>query len=87
MLGKLLKYDFKWISKFMSVHFVVLFILSIAVRIVESMEQTLLLVIIDKIVSAMFFGCIASIIITCVMRIWSRFITNIYSFFIFILSY
>ena len=78
MLGKLLKYDFKWISKFMSVHFVVLFILSIAVRIVESMEQTLLLVIIDKIVSAMFFGCIASIIITCVMRIWSRFITNIY---------
>ena len=78
MLGKLFKYDFKWINKVMYIYFIILFILSIAVKIVESLEQTFLIVIIDKIVSAMFIGCIVSIIITCVMRIWSRFITNIY---------
>ena len=78
MLGKLLKYDFKWINKVMYVYFIILFILSIAVKVVENMEQTFLLVIIDKIVSAMFIGCVVSIIITCVMRIWSRFITSIY---------
>lgn len=78
MLGKLLKYDFKWINKVLCVHFIILFILSIAVRIVESMEQTLLLVVIDKIVSAMFISCVISIIITCTMRIWSRFINNVY---------
>lgn len=78
MLGKLLKYDFKWINKVMYVHFIILFILSIVVKFVESVEQTILLVIIDKIVSAMFIGCIVSIIITCVMRIWSKFIASVY---------
>lgn len=78
MLGKLLKHDFKWINRVMPVDFLILFILSIVVKIVESMEQTFLLVIIDKIVSAMFIGGVVSIIITCVMRIWSRFTTNVY---------
>ena len=78
MLGKLFKYDFKWINKVLCVHFIVLVLLSIGVKIVESMEQTLILVIIDKILSSMFIGCIVSIVITCVMRIWSRFITNVY---------
>ena len=78
MLGKLVKYDFKWINKVMYVYFVVLFITSIAVKVVESMEQTFILLIVDKIVSAMFIGCVVSIIITCVMRVWSRFIKSIY---------
>lgn len=78
MLGKLLKYDFKWINKTMYVYFIILFILSIAVKIVESMEQTLILVIIDKTLSSMFISCIVSIVITCVLRIWGRFIKTVY---------
>ena len=78
MLGRLLKYDFKWINKVLCVHFIILFILSIVVKVIEGMEQNFLLVIIDKIFSGMFIGCIASTIITCVMRIWSRFINNVY---------
>lgn len=78
MLGKLFKYDFKWINKAMYVYYIVLFILSIVVKFVESLNQTFLIVIIDKIVSSMFIGCIASIIVTCSMRVWVRFITNVY---------
>ena len=78
MLMKLMKYDFKWINKVMCIYFIILPIISIAVKIVESVEQNLLLLIIDKILSAMFIGCVVSIIITCIMRVWSRFINNIY---------
>ena len=78
MLGKLFKYDFKWINKTMYVYYAILFILSIAVKVVESMKQDLLLLVIDKIVSAMFIGCVVSIIITCIMRIWTRFINSAY---------
>ena len=78
MLGKLLKYDFKWINKIMYIYFIILFVISIAVRIVEGMKQDLLLLVIDKILSAMFISCVVSIMITCVMRIWSRFVNGIY---------
>lgn len=78
MLNKLIKYDFKWINKTMHVYFIVLFIISVAVKVVESLDQTLLIVIVDKIVSGMFISCIISLVITCFMRIWGRFISNIY---------
>ena len=78
MLGKLLKHDFKWINKIMYIYFIILFIITIPLKIVESIKQDLLLVIIDKILSIMFIVCIVSIIITCIMRIWSRFIKNVY---------
>lgn len=78
MLSKLIKYDFKWINKVMYIYFIILFILSIAVKIVESIHQSFILVIIDKIVSGMFISCIFSIIITLALRIWSRFINNVF---------
>ena len=78
MLSKLIKYDFKWINKIMYIYFAIMFIITIAVKIIESFEQTLLIVIVDKIVSGMFISCIISIIITCFMRIWGRFIQNVY---------
>ena len=62
----------------MYVYYIVLLLISIAVKIVESIDQTILIVIIDKILSAMFIGCSISILITCVMRTWHRFINNIY---------
>ena len=51
MLGKLIKYDFKWINKVMYIYFAILFIITISVKIIESLEQTLLMVIVDKILS------------------------------------
>ena len=78
MLNKLIKYDFKWINKVMYIYFIIMFLITIAVKIIESLEQTLFLVIVDKIASGMFIGCAISIIITCIMRIWSRFIQNVY---------
>ena len=78
MLGKLIKYDFKWINKIMYVYFIIMFIVTIAVKIVESIDKTLFLVIVDKILSGAFISIAISMSITCIMRIWSRFITNIY---------
>ena len=78
MLGKLFKYDYKWINKIMYVYYIIIFIITISVKIIESLEQTILMVIVDKILSGMFIGCSISIIITTIMRVWSRYISNIY---------
>ena len=81
MLGKLFKYDFKWINRVMPIYYILLIIISIATKIVEYLlnnDGSLLLVIVDKILVAMFIGCSVSIMITCIMRIWVRFINNIY---------
>ena len=78
MLSKLFKYDFKWITKITYAYFVVLALVSIALKIVESVEQSFLLVIVDKALVSMFIGCSVSIMITCGMRIWARIIRNVY---------
>lgn len=78
MLNKLIKYDFKWINKVMVVYFIVMLTLTFTVKIVESLEQTFLIVVLDKIVSGMFISCGISIMITCLMRIWGRFANNFY---------
>ena len=78
MLGKLFKYDFKWMSKVTYVYILILIVISIALKIVESVDQTFLLVILDKILVSMFISCIVSILLTSSIRIWVRFINNFY---------
>jgi len=78
MLGKLLKYDLKWINKVMYIYFSILFLITIAVKIIESFEQTFLMLIVDKIISGMFIACSISIVINWILRSWARFIQNIY---------
>lgn len=78
MLGKLFKYDFKWINKIMIVYYIIAIVLAILTRFVESIEQNLLIVIIDKILVATLISCFASIAVTSIMRIWVRFKNNIY---------
>ena len=48
MLKRLFKYDFKWINKVMIIYYIILLVISILTKIVESMDQTFLLLIIDK---------------------------------------
>ena len=78
MLNKLFKYDFKWITKVTYVYVLILIVISIALKIVESVDQTFLLVILDKMLVSMFIGCIVSILLTTTLRVWVRFINNFY---------
>ena len=81
MLGKLVKYDFKWINKVMLIYYTIALILTIATKFVENIlntQQTMMIVIIDKILVGMLISCFFSIIVTCIMRIWTRFSKNTY---------
>lgn len=78
MLKKLLKYDLKWCFKPLIVFYILAIFFSIMTRAVESVEQTLILLIIDKICSGVVIAMIVNIVINCFMRNWVRFIRNIY---------
>lgn len=78
MLKKLLKYDLKWCYKPLIVFYILAIFFSIIVRIVESFEQSLILLIIDKICCGIVIAMMINILINCFMRNWARFIRNIY---------
>lgn len=78
MLKKLLKYDLKWCYKPLLVFYILAIFFSIIVRIVESLDQSLVLLIIDKICCGIVIAMIINILINCFMRNWARFVRNIY---------
>ena len=78
MLGKLLKYDLKWCFKPLVVFYILAIIFSIITRIIESVDQTLILLIMDKICSGVVIAMLINILINCLMRNWVRFERNIY---------
>ncbi len=79
MLGKLFKYDFKWIiNKSMIVYFAITIIVTLITKFVETLEMTAIVTIIDKILVGILILCFFSTFITCLIRIWVRFNSNIY---------
>ncbi|HIS87569.1 MAG TPA: hypothetical protein IAB49_05515 [Candidatus Caccenecus avistercoris] len=78
MLGKLLKYDLKWCFKPLVVFYILAIIFSIITRMIESVDQTLILLIMDKICSGVVIAMLINILINCLMRNWVRFERNIY---------
>lgn len=78
MLKKLLKYDLKWCFKPLFVFYALAIFFSIIVRIVESFDQSLIVLIIDKICCGIVIAMIINILINCFMRNWARFVRNIY---------
>ncbi len=78
MLKKLLKYDLKWCYKPLIVFYILAIFFSIITRAVESVHQTLILLIIDKICSGIVIAMLINILINCFMRNWARFIKNVY---------
>ena len=78
MLKKLLKYDLKWCFKPLIVFYILSIFFAIMVRIVESFEQSLIILIIDKICCGVLIAMIINILINCFMRNWARFVKNIY---------
>lgn len=78
MLKKLLKYDLEWCYKPLLVFYILAIFFSIIVRIVEGLEQSLIVLIIDKICCGVVIAMIVNILINCFMRNWARFVRNIY---------
>ena len=78
MLKKLLKYDLQWCYKPLLVFYILALFFSIIVRIVGSFEQSLIVLIIDKICCGIIIAMIVNILINCFMRNWARFVRNIY---------
>ena len=78
MLKKLLKYDLKLRFKPLVVFYILAIFFAIITRCVESMEQSLVVVIIDKICSGTLIAMLINIVINCFIINWVRFITNIY---------
>lgn len=78
MLKKILKYDLKWCYKPLAIFYILAIFFACLVRIVENLEQSVIVLIIDKICCGVLIAMIASILINCFMRNWARFVRNIY---------
>lgn len=78
MLGKLLKYDLKWIYKVVAVFYVLAFIFSVIGRGLNSIENSLVFSITAQIAFGFAISMMASSLINCIMRIWARFVRNLY---------
>ena len=78
MLGKLLKYDLKWIYKLVIVFYILAFIFSLFSRMFLSIGDSILWSILSKISSGIAISMLVSSIINTLMRSWVRFVRNIY---------
>lgn len=78
MLGKLLKYDLKWVYKVVAVFYILALIFAILTRIFFSIKNSLLFNIIGQIVNGAMISMLISSLINCLMRSWVRFIHNVY---------
>ncbi len=78
MLKKLMKYDLKWCFKPLVVFYILALFFSIITRFIESLDKTLMVVIIDKICSGIVIAMLINILINCFMRNWVRVIRNVY---------
>ena len=78
MLGKLLKYDLKWIMKAIVIFYILGILFAVLTRIFLGIENSLLFTIFGKITNGAMISMIVSSIINCLMRSWVRFINNIY---------
>ena len=78
MLGKLLKYDLKYMIKNMSVFYILAILFAILSRLLSLLEQTFMIGIITKITTGCMFSMIFSILINTMMRSWVRFNQTIY---------
>ena len=78
MLGKLLKYDLKWVYKVVGVFYILAFIFSIIGRGLSLIENSVVFSIVTKIVFGIAISMMASSLINCVMRLWARIVKNMY---------
>lgn len=78
MLGKLLKYDLKWIYKVLIVFYALGIIFAILGRIFTEIENSVLFNIIGQICNGTAIAMVVNVLINNLMRVWARFTRNVY---------
>ena len=78
MLGKLLKYDLKYMIKNMSVFYILAILFAILSRILSSIDQSFMIGILQKITVGTMYAMLFNILINTIMRSWVRFRQSIY---------
>ena len=78
MLGKLLKYDLKWVYKLIVIFYCLAFIFSVIGRAFSTNENSLIFEVVSQIAFGTAISMMVSSLINTLMRTWVRFIRNIY---------
>lgn len=78
MLKKLIKYDLIWVNKFMLIFFSISLIVCLLTRIMSYFTSSFIGNILYLILRGCSISCFASLLINCIIRIWSRFNLNTY---------
>ena len=78
MLGKLLKYDLKWVYKLIIVFYCLAFIFSVIGRVFSTIEKSLVFEIVSQIAFGTAISMMVSSLINTLMRLWVRFNRNVY---------
>lgn len=78
MLGKVMKYDLKWISKPLFIFYILGLAFSGTARLLSNIENSIVFTIITQICYGAAISMMVSILINSLMRCWVRFIRNIY---------
>lgn len=78
MLGKLLKYDLKWIYKVIIVFYALSILFAIITRLCSMVDNSMLFSILTQVSAGFTIAMIANSLINGIMRSWVRFRENIY---------
>jgi len=78
MLGKILKYDLKWVYKLVVVFYALAFVFSVIGRVFDEIENSLVCDVVSKICFGTAISMVVSSLINSLMRLWARFVRNIY---------
>ena len=78
MLGKLLKYDLKWVYKVVVIFYILAFISAVIGRAFTEIDNSLIFNVVGQIFKGISISMMVSSLINCLMRSWARFIRNVY---------
>ena len=78
MLNKLLKYDLKWCYKALIIFYILSLVFASLTRVFFSIDDSLIFYIVGKITLGITISLLASILINNILRLWARFIKNLY---------
>lgn len=78
MLGKLLKYDLKWIYKVVAVFYILAIIFSAIGRGLKCIENSVVFSIIAQVTIGIAISMMINCLLNCIIRLWVRFIKNLY---------
>jgi uncharacterized membrane protein YqhA len=78
MLNKLLKYDLKNVYKVLVIFYILTIVFALITRLISSVNTTTISNIIFQISSSITISMMASLIINNLMRMWARFVSNLY---------